>query len=112
MILQTSFQTCEQKNVVLKHALLKLANERSGKFRPETIKVNIFLTSFVRTADTPDCGTCYSDVLIAVGDCFGEAGWLQCIQDVLGAANPCIDCVCEVIVDVCNLFNCDWSCTQ
>ena len=70
------------------------------------------MTSFVCTADTPDCGTCYSDVLIAVGDCFGEAGWLQCIQDVLGAANPCIDCVCEVIVDVCNLFNCDWSCTQ
>ena len=31
---------------MLKHALLKLANERSGKFRPETIKVNILIDKF------------------------------------------------------------------
>ena len=97
---------------MLKNALIKLANERSGKFIFENLhsKSKHLIDFLDSVVDPPDCGSCYSSVLIAVGDCFGEASWLQCIQDVLGAANPCIDCVCEVIVDVCNIFNCDWSC--
>merc|ERR1711894_683708 len=39
-----SVPTCEQKNVVLKDALLKLAKEKMAK---------------------ADCGTCYSDILTA-----------------------------------------------
>ena len=57
-----------------------------------------------------DCQTCYDDILLAVADCFGSASWLQCIEDILGAGNPCIECVCEVIQDICGLFGCDWSC--
>ena len=57
-----------------------------------------------------DCQTCYDDILLAVADCFGSASWLQCIEDILGAGNPCIDCVCEVINDICGIFGCDWSC--
>merc|ERR1711874_60046 len=43
-----SVPTCEQKNVVLKDALLKLAKEKMAK---------------------ADCGTCYGDILIA-GFCY------------------------------------------
>ena len=66
-----------------------------------TTKFHIFLK---------DCGTCYDDILKAVTDCFGDASWLQCIEDILGAGNPCIECVCEVINDICGIFGCDWTC--
>ena len=84
-----SVPTCEQKNVVLKDALLKLAKEKMAK---------------------ADCGTCYGDILIAATDCFFSGTWLQCIEDVLGGANPCIECVCEVIADVCGVLGCSWGC--
>ena len=28
----------------------------------------------------------------------------------LGAGNPCIDCVCEVITEVCAVVGCNWGC--
>merc|ERR1712024_393843 len=80
--------TCEQKNEILKDALVRLT-------KPEP-KV--------------DCSTCYDDILTAVADCFFSGTWLQCIQDILGGANPCIDCVCEVITDVCAVLGCGFSC--
>merc|ERR1712038_265290 len=70
--------TCEQKNEILMDALVRLAK----KDNPQV-----------------DCSTCYDDILAAVADCFFSGTWLQCIQDILGGANPCIDCVCEVITD-------------
>merc|ERR1719351_161557 len=73
-----SVPTCEQKNVVLKDALAKLAKEKMAK---------------------ADCGTCYGDILIAATDCFFSGTWLQCIEDVLGAGSPCIACVCELVTD-------------
>ena len=57
-----------------------------------------------------DCSTCFDDILVAVADCFFSGTWLQCVEDVLGAGNPCINCVCELIVDVCANFGCDWHC--
>ena len=61
---------------------------------------------------TVGCEECWDDILVAVGDCLmiGVDGWKPCVEDVLGAANPCIDCVCQVIGDVCNAFGCDLSC--
>ena len=35
---------------------------------------------------------------------------MQCVQDILGAANPCIECICEIIDDICGLFGCDLNC--
>ena len=35
---------------------------------------------------------------------------LQCVQDILGATNPCINCICEIIDDICGLFGCDLNC--
>ena len=84
-----SVPTCEQKNVVLKDALAKLAKEKMAK---------------------ADCGTCYGDILIAATDCFFSGTWLQCIEDVLGAGSPCIACVCELVTDVCGVLGCSWSC--
>merc|ERR1712061_676213 len=85
-----STTTCEQKNEILKDALVRLT-------KPEP-KV--------------DCSTCYDDILAAVADCFFSGTWLQCIQDILGGANPCIDCVCEVITDVCAALGCGFSCLK
>ena len=57
-----------------------------------------------------DCETCYNDILAAATDCILSFEWLTCIEDVLGAGNPCIECVCEVIADIGNIFGQDWSC--
>merc|ERR1711976_225632 len=81
--------SCEQKNVVLKDALLRLAKDKMAK---------------------ADCGTCYSDISAAATDCFFSGTWLQCIEDVLGAGNPCIECVCEIVTDVCAVLGCSWGC--
>merc|ERR1712122_249512 len=88
-----TLQTCEQKNVMLKNALVRLSKEHRAK-----VEVG--------------CEECWDDILIAVGDCLmiGVDGWKPCVEDVLGAANPCIDCVCQVVGDVCNIFGCDLSC--
>ena len=58
------------------------------------------------------CQECWDDIVKAVGDCLliGVDGWKPCVEDVLGAANPCIDCVCQVIGDVCNAVGCNLSC--
>merc|ERR1719278_1886679 len=68
--------TCEQKNEILKKAVLKLAH------RPKA-----------------DCSTCYNDILAAATDCILSFDWKNCIEDILGGGNPCIECVCEVIGD-------------
>ena len=57
-----------------------------------------------------DCSTCFNDILIAVTDCFFSGTWLQCVEDVLGAGNPCIECVCEVIDSICPLIGCNFHC--
>merc|ERR1712156_55133 len=38
-----------------------------------------------------DCSTCIGDIT-------------NCILDIIDGANPCVDCVCEVITDIGNLF--------
>ena len=81
-------QSCEQKNEVLKNALHRLAKEKMA---------------------ISDCGTCFADVLSAATDCT-DGAWLQCIEDILGAGNPCVSCVCELVSDICGLLGCDWSC--
>ena len=72
-----------------------------------TLEINNF-----QIAHSTDCGGCYGDILTAVNDCMhtDETGWLKCVQDILGAANPCIDCICDVIHDVCQLFGCNFGC--
>lgn len=91
-IASPALNVCEQKNEVLGNALQNFAIKNI----PKDLRA--------------DCQTCYDDILLAVADCFGSASWLQCIEDILGAGNPCIDCVCEVINDICGIFGCDWSC--
>merc|ERR1712018_441989 len=81
--------TCEQQNVVLKEALVRLAKKDMAQ---------------------ADCSTCFTDILAAATDCFFSGTWLQCIEDVLGAGNPCINCVCEVVTDVCGALGCSWGC--
>merc|ERR1712024_431011 len=81
--------TCEEKNDMLKNALVRLAKKNMAK---------------------EDCSTCFDDILAAVVDCFFSGSWLQCVEDVLGAGNPCINCVCEVITEVCAVVGCDWGC--
>merc|ERR1711874_925111 len=68
VVAATPYSTCEQKNDILKKAVLKLAH------RPKT-----------------DCDTCYNDILAAATDCILSFEWLTCIEDVLGAGNPCIE---------------------
>ena len=60
----------------------------------------------------PDnCGDCYADILAAAADCILVlVDWKPCIEDVLGAGTPCLECICEVIADISNIFNLDWSC--
>ena len=52
---------------------------------------------------------CVADITAAVTDC-GSAQWLKCVTDILGAGNPCIHCVCDVIGDVCGILGCDLDC--
>merc|ERR1711899_359 len=79
--------TCEQKNEILKKAVLKLAKK-------------------TRT----DCDACYNDILAAATECILSFDWKNCIEDVLGGGSDCIECVCEVIADIGQIFGQDWSC--
>merc|ERR1712109_131410 len=83
-----SQNTCEQENEIFKSAILKLAKKE------------------VKT----DCDDCYSEILAAVTDCIMSFEWKPCVEDILGGGTPCIECVCEVIADISNIFNLDWSC--
>ena len=66
----------------------------------------------IKVSISVGCQECWDDIVKAVGDCLliGVDGWKPCVEDVLGAANPCIDCVCQVIGDVCNAVGCNLSC--
>ena len=57
-----------------------------------------------------DCGQCIGDITAAATDCFASFDIINCILDIIDGANPCVDCVCEVIGDIGNLFGQDWSC--
>merc|ERR1711993_189153 len=87
-------KTCEQKNEVLKNALVNLAKKHP-----------------IQSKD--DCSECFADILQAVGDCVSftdPAAIIKCVQDIIGAANPCYECICELITDIGNLFGQDWHC--
>merc|ERR1711874_12679 len=90
-----AFNVCQKKNEILKNAVTNLAIQNI----PESVA-------------QADCSDCYGDILQAVADCInaGDVGWLQCVQDILGATNPCINCICEIIDDICGLFGCDLNC--
>merc|ERR1712241_401500 len=79
--------TCEQKNEILKKAVLKLAKK-------------------TRT----DCDACYNDILAAATECILSFDWKNCIEDVLGGGSDCIEYVCEVNADIGQIFGQDWSC--
>ena len=59
-----------------------------------------------------DCLACYDDILAAAADCIVSFEWRPCIEDALGGAgaSPCIECVCEFIVEISNLLGVDWHC--
>merc|ERR1711981_167532 len=83
-------KTCEQKNEVLKKAVINLSK---------------------RNRALDDCGSCYDDIFAAVTDCIlSFDNWKDCVEDILGAGSPCIECVCEVIADISQIFGLDWSC--
>merc|ERR1711935_330254 len=79
--------TCEQKNEILKKTVLKLSD------RPKD-----------------DCNICYDDIFAAATECILSFDLYNCIFDILGAENPCAECVCDVISDIGNLFGQDWHC--
>ena len=53
---------------------------------------------------------CWYDITVAVTDCFQQFNWQQCVYDILGAGNPCAECVCTIIDDVCGIIGCDNHC--
>ena len=57
-----------------------------------------------------DCDACYNDVLAAATECILSFDWKNCIEDILGGGSDCIECVCEVIGDIGQIFGQDWSC--
>merc|ERR1712154_474593 len=81
--------TCEQKNEILKKAIVKMVKAQQPKL---------------------DCSTCIGDITAAATDCILSLAIINCILDIIDGANPCVDCVCEVITDIGNLFDQDWSC--
>jgi len=80
---------CEMENEILKKAIVKLVKEKQPKF---------------------DCGTCIAEITAAATDCFSSFDIINCVLDIIGGASPCVDCVCEVITDIGNIFGQDWSC--
>merc|ERR1712212_513279 len=80
--------TCEQKNEIFKKAIVKLTQKD------------------IKT----ECDGCYTEIVAAVADCITAFEWKPCVEDILGAGTPCIECVCEVINVISSLFNLDWSC--
>merc|ERR1712050_582798 len=83
-------KTCEKKNEILKNAVIDLSK---------------------RNRALDDCGSCYDDIFAAVTDCIlSFEDWKVCVEDILGAGNPCIECVCGVIADIAAIFGQDWSC--
>ena len=57
-----------------------------------------------------DCDTCYSDILDAASYCitYGPEDPLQCIEEYI--SGPCINCICEVVDEICPVLGCSWSC--
>ena len=55
-----------------------------------------------------DCDTCYSDILDAASDCISSEDPLKCIEESI--SGPCINCICEVVDEICALLGCSWSC--
>jgi len=80
---------CEQENEILKKAIIKMVKAKQPKL---------------------DCSTCIGDITAAATDCILSLDIINCILDIIDGANPCVDCVCEVITDIGNLFGQDWSC--
>lgn len=79
--------TCERENEILKTAIVKMVKANQPKL---------------------DCGQCIGDITAAATDCFLSLDIINCILDIIDGANPCVDCVCEVIGDIGNLFGQDW----
>merc|ERR1712018_52075 len=80
---------CEKENEILKKAIVNMVKAKQPKI---------------------DCGTCIGDITAAASDCIFSLDVVQCILDIIDGANPCVDCVCEVITEIGNLFGQDWSC--
>merc|ERR1711997_806917 len=78
---------CEQKNEILKKAILKLSPKPKD-----------------------DCNICYDVVFAAAKHCLFHFDWQKCIFDQMGALNPCAECVCDLIHDIGGLFGQDWKC--
>ena len=57
-----------------------------------------------------DCASCFNEIFAATADCAFSTIWLQCIQGIIGEGNPCYDCICEVVPDVCLALGCGFSC--
>ena len=57
-----------------------------------------------------DCNICYDDIFAAATDCVLSFDWQNCIFDILGAGNPCAECVCDIIADIGSLFGQEWEC--
>ena len=57
-----------------------------------------------------DCNDCYNDILAAATECILSFDWKNCIEDILGGGSDCIECVCQVIGDIGNIFGQDWHC--
>merc|ERR1712109_99733 len=79
--------SCQQKNEILKKTIIKLAQKPKD-----------------------DCNICYDDIFAAATDCVLSFDWQNCIFDILGAGNPCAECVCDIIADIGSLFGQDWEC--
>ena len=59
-----------------------------------------------------ECGTCFDDVVNAVLSCIfsGPNHWKQCVDNILGSGSPCIQCVCDIVEEVCDHIGCNFHC--
>ena len=59
-----------------------------------------------------DCTDCLEDIFYAVNECKDALKWQQCVEDILGAGNKCIPCVCELVEDICDVVGCNFFCRK
>ena len=88
----------------------KPINQNLVKLNIEKNKPCFFINTIFNVNFYLDCGQCIGDITAAATDCFVSLDIINCILDIIDGANPCVDCVCEVIGDIGNLFGQDWSC--
>merc|ERR1711894_167484 len=90
--------------------VVSMATPTTCAERIQTLKKNNIAPTQKNCKDQTDCASCFNEIFAATADCAFSTIWLQCIQGIIGEGNPCYDCICEVVPDVCLALGCGFSC--